>query len=56
MTNRLTRLASFAAVAWVLGNGQALRAQGRDIAILERANTALTEVQAMPLNHLVLAS
>ena len=45
MTNKLIRLACLAVVAWFLGGGQALRAQSREIAILERANTALDEVK-----------
>jgi len=42
-------------VAWLLDSGASLRAQGREIAILERANTALAEVEAMPFNRLMLA-
>jgi lipid-binding SYLF domain-containing protein len=44
---RLLFLFSF---AWLLDSGAALRAQDREIAILERADTALTELMAMPLN------
>jgi lipid-binding SYLF domain-containing protein len=49
MTDKLARLALFAVVA-LLSNNRALRAQGREIAVLERANTALNEFEAMPLN------
>jgi lipid-binding SYLF domain-containing protein len=39
-------------LAWLLGSGASLRAQDREIAILERANAALNEVEAMPFNGL----
>jgi hypothetical protein len=40
----------FICVAWLVDSGAALRAQDGEIAILERADTALTELMAMPLN------
>lgn len=46
-TCRLLLLFSFASL---LDSGAALRAQDREIAILERADTALTELMTMPLN------
>jgi lipid-binding SYLF domain-containing protein len=42
-------------LAWLLDSGASLRAQEREIAILERANTALTEVEAMPRTRLMQA-
>lgn len=47
-------------VAWLLESGAALRAQGREIAILERANAALNEVETRlihwaPYNPFMLA-
>ncbi len=50
MTFKPTYLASFAVVAWFLSNGQPLRAQSRETAILERANTAISKVEAMPFD------
>lgn len=44
---RLLLLVSF---AWLLDSGASLRAQDREIAILERADTTLTELMTMPLN------
>ena len=50
--NKLSRFPFLVILAWVLGHDQPLRAQGREMAILERANTALSEVVAMPLSWL----
>jgi SH3 domain-containing YSC84-like protein 1 len=44
------RLVFLVGVAWLLNPGASLRAQGPEIAILERASTALDEVEAIPLN------
>lgn len=46
MIKKLTRLGLFTVAAWLLGNTQPLRAQSREIAILERARAALDEAEA----------
>jgi lipid-binding SYLF domain-containing protein len=49
---KVTCLLLFVCLAWLLDSGASLRAEGREIAILERANTALSEIEAMPFNWL----
>ena len=39
-------------VAWLIASGATLRAQGPEIAILEKATTALNDVEAMPFDSL----
>jgi SH3 domain-containing YSC84-like protein 1 len=46
------RLLLLVSVAWLLDSGGTLRAQDREIAILEKASTALNEVEAMPFDSL----
>jgi lipid-binding SYLF domain-containing protein len=57
---RFSRLVFLVSLAWLLGSGTSLRAQGHEIDILERANTALSEVETMlitrlPINPFMLA-
>ncbi len=52
---KVSRLLLLVCLAWLLDSGASLRAQGREIAILERASTALSEIEAMPFNRLMLA-
>jgi SH3 domain-containing YSC84-like protein 1 len=49
---KISRLFLLVSLAWLLDFGTTLRAGGRELAILERANTALSKVEAMPLNWL----
>ena len=49
---RFIHLLLLVSLAWLLDSGASLRAEGREIAILERASTALNEVVAMPSNRL----
>ncbi len=46
------RLLLLVSIAWLLDSGATLRAQDREIAILEKARTALDEVEAMPFKSL----
>lgn len=52
---KVTHLLLLVSLAWLLDSGASLRAEGREIAILNRANTALSEVEAMHFNRLMLA-
>jgi lipid-binding SYLF domain-containing protein len=57
---KISRLFLLVGLAWLFDSGASLRAEGREIAILERANTALSEVEArllnwLPVNPLMLA-
>jgi SH3 domain-containing YSC84-like protein 1 len=59
MTN-VTRLFLLVCLAWLLVSRASLRAEGREVDILERANMALSKVEAMlvnrlPINPLMLA-
>lgn len=52
---KISRLFLLVSVAWLLDSGTSLRAEGREIAILERANAALSQLQAMYCNRIVMA-
>jgi lipid-binding SYLF domain-containing protein len=49
---RNSSLVLLVGVAWLLGVGSVVRAQDREVAILEGANMALNEVEAMPFDWL----
>jgi lipid-binding SYLF domain-containing protein len=49
---KLSRLFLLVSLVWLLDAGATLRAEGREIAILEGANTALSKFVAMPANRI----
>lgn len=49
---KLTRLLLLVSLAWLLDFSASLRAESREVAILDSAITALSEVEAMPINRL----
>jgi lipid-binding SYLF domain-containing protein len=49
---KIGRLFLLVGLSGLLDSGSSLRAQSREIAILERANTALSEMEAMPFKWL----
>lgn len=61
---KISRLLLLVGLAWLLDSGASLRAEDREIAILERANAALNQLQALygnryvralPVNRIVMA-
>jgi hypothetical protein len=51
---KFSRLLLLVSLAWLFDSGAPLRAEGREIAILERANAALSEIEAMPFSSTAL--
>ncbi|HEY7423345.1 MAG TPA: lipid-binding SYLF domain-containing protein [Gemmataceae bacterium] len=52
---KISRLFLLVSLAWLLDFGTSLRAGGRETAVLERANAALSEIQAMHCNRIMMA-